>query len=227
VTQFSWKAEIGWVAVATEADRYQLDCEYMVDPAANVPIVGESVNQAAVQASSGAVAPRNYDGIIKAFQGTCAEEKRSPRSDGIPTPRSTIPRRSRFHFKKDFHVSPFMPMDQEYEWIFSEPADTMLVQNMNMAGRNSVFVSQLRLSKQALSLVQLLYLLFVAFPLLTHRIQLWIHVEAFRLWWKGVDLFPHPHGSSSGFTKLVTSFMAPFMALAAMFSNFRARNKNS
>ena len=38
----------------------------------------------------------------------------------------------RFSFAKDFHVSPFMPMDHDYRWYFSPPDDRLLVHMTNL-----------------------------------------------------------------------------------------------
>ena len=34
------------------------------------------------------------------------------------------PDRLRFQFDKDFHVSPFLPMDMHYDWRFTAPGDS-------------------------------------------------------------------------------------------------------
>ena len=66
----------------------------------------------------------------------------------------------------------------------------------------------------------LLWLLFVAAPLLTLRVQRWIHVEAARLFAKGALLHPHPTGAENGFTRAVAAAVqliaVPVMAVAAV-----------
>ena len=37
----------------------------------------------------------------------------------------------------------------------------------------------------------LLWMLLWAYPVLTWRVQWWIHREAFALWWKGVAIVPY------------------------------------
>ncbi|MDP9084520.1 MAG: DUF1365 domain-containing protein, partial [Pseudomonadota bacterium] len=37
----------------------------------------------------------------------------------------------RFEFDKDFHVSPFMPLDMRYRWCFSTPARHLIVNMQN------------------------------------------------------------------------------------------------
>lgn len=146
-------------------------------------------------------------------------------------------RRLRFRFDKTFHVSPFMSLgDQDYEWVFSEPdvtlaapGATLLVQSQNYRRtgggegggegeggpapppppRERMLNTQLRLVGQDLTGWRLAYLVFVAFPLLTFRVQWWIHVEAVALWRKGVELYPHPTGASNGFVRAVEALFAP------------------
>jgi DUF1365 family protein len=37
----------------------------------------------------------------------------------------------RFRFSKEFHISPYMPMDIDYDWRFSVPGDRLNVHLMN------------------------------------------------------------------------------------------------
>jgi DUF1365 family protein len=127
----------------------------------------------------------------------------------------------RFSWAKNFHVSPFFGMDHTYEWLFSQPCwqqeqqeqqeqqlgssssssstsrePTLLVQSRNLLPSGDTVLSvQLLLERKAGAASRLfwLYILFWAFPFLTFRVQIWIHVEALRLWlFKGAQYFPHP-----------------------------------
>ena len=40
----------------------------------------------------------------------------------------------RFRFGKDFHVSPFLPMDMSYDWRFTLPDSRLLVHMVNTGG---------------------------------------------------------------------------------------------
>ena len=42
----------------------------------------------------------------------------------------------RFEFAKDFHVSPFMPMEMQYHWRFTEPGDGLVVHMQNFREGN-------------------------------------------------------------------------------------------
>lgn len=78
-----------------------------------------------------------------------------------------------------------------------------------------MFHTQLRMVRAPLSAGSLAYLVFVAFPLLTLRVQWWIHVEAARLWWKGVELYAHPTGASNGFVRTVEVIFTPIAWVAS------------
>lgn len=153
----------------------------------------------------------------------------------------------RFRFDKTFHVSPFMSMsDQDYEWIFSEPdatlaapGATLLVQSQNYrrvtgggsseskegapepsegGDRERMLNTQLRLVGQEVTGWRLAYLVFFAFPLLTLRVQWWIHVEAVRLFLKGVELHAHPTGATNGFVRTVEAIFMPVAWLVTALS---------
>jgi hypothetical protein len=69
-----------------------------------------------------------------------------------------------------------------------------------------VFTTQLHLQRVILPRMTastVLWLLFVGFPLLSYRVQLWIHLEAIRLWRKGTALHAHPTGATTAFTRAV------------------------
>lgn len=130
-------------------------------------------------------------------------------------------RRLRYRWHKEFHVSPFMALDQWYDWIFTEPGDTLLVQSGNSEGGRRMFNTQLRLTRHRLTLASMLWMLFWAFPFLTWRLQAWIHWEALRLWWKGVPLYDHPDptaNANNAFTRTVAAIFTPIAAIAAMVS---------
>mmetsp|Transcript_525 Transcript_525/g.844 ORF Transcript_525/g.844 Transcript_525/m.844 type:complete len:209 (+) Transcript_525:1-627(+) len=53
----------------------------------------------------------------------------------------------------------------------------------------------------------------IKFPIYCMIIQVWIHIEAFRLFAKGVEFIPHPEGSETGVSVLIGHMMAPFFAV--------------
>jgi len=186
----------------------------------------------------GAVAPLDFDALAARFEGGGAGGRAGSRGRG----RSASPARRaaggggaaaaaaaaapaaasptdvvRFRWAKDFHVSPFFGMDHEYDWRFSPPGDgTLLVQSRNVRAGATVFSTQLLLERAPATRARLAFFLLVAFPLLTFRIQWWIHVEAARLFLKGAALFPHPTGAQNACTRAVEAMLTPVVwAVAA------------
>jgi uncharacterized protein len=93
--------------------------------------------------------------------------------------------------EKQFHVSPFMPIDQRYRWRLSAPSDVLRVRIENHDHRGHVFTAALRLERRAWNTCNLQRLLWRQ-PFMTQRVFAGIYWQAFKLWWKGSKYFPHP-----------------------------------
>ena len=85
----------------------------------------------------------------------------------------------RFQLHKSFHVSPFMPMEIDYDWRFSSPAAELSVHMESYRAAGKIFDATL-----TLRLVQ--------FPLMTMKVVGAIYYQALRLWLKRVPLYTHP-----------------------------------
>ena len=98
-------------------------------------------------------------------------------------------------WQKAFHVSPFMDMDYDYSFAFSEPGATIAVHSQmhKRSTRQLAFTASFEMQRTDFTPLSLLYVL-LFYPLHTRVLQLWIHIEALKLWWKGVTFFPHPLG---------------------------------
>lgn len=95
-----------------------------------------------------------------------------------------------FQFEKQFHVSPFMPMDMRYHWRFSPPETGLHVHMENWRDGRSVFDATLSLRREAITSASLARAL-VGFPVMTAQVITLIHWQALRLWIKRVPLFTH------------------------------------
>jgi hypothetical protein len=99
--------------------------------------------------------------------------------------------------RKVFHVSPFMEMDQEYRWRYSNPSEDLLLHVENFQGDEPLFDATVRLERRPWGRREL-HRAALAHPFLTLRVSAWIYWQAFRLWVKGVPFVSHPkHGASA------------------------------
>ncbi len=96
-----------------------------------------------------------------------------------------------FEFKKDFHVSPFMPMDILYQWTFNEPGKEIVVSMNNMYKKQFMFNASMRLKRKVLNDQSLNRLLF-RFPPETFKTILAIYWNALCLKLKRIPFFSHP-----------------------------------
>lgn len=101
-----------------------------------------------------------------------------------------------FSFDKQFHVSPFMPMDMRYEWSFGMPGDGLHVYMENYSSQSArdgkpVFDATLTLTRAPMTTGALARAL-LRFPLMPLRIVALIHWQALKLLWKRVPFHTHP-----------------------------------
>jgi DUF1365 family protein len=109
---------------------------------------------------------------------------------GVPAGRSM-----RFGFKKAFHVSPLMPMDMNYRWGFSAPAESPggrigVHMELEREGRQT-FDATLSLTRREISPAALRRTL-LRHPVMTAGVIARIHWEALRTWRKGAKFHPNP-----------------------------------
>lgn len=94
-------------------------------------------------------------------------------------------------FPKDFHVSPFMSMDQEYVWHMSSPHERLTVHMENLEGDRKLFDATLRLKREEISSASLAGAL-LRFPWMSARIAAGIYWQALRLRAKRTPFHRHP-----------------------------------
>lgn len=98
---------------------------------------------------------------------------------------------SNHEVSKEFHVSPFLPMDMDYRWRFVDPASTLTVHMENHRGAERIFDATLTLERKEITGPRLAWLL-IRYPAITVAVILRIHWQALRLWLKGATFHPHP-----------------------------------
>ena len=99
-------------------------------------------------------------------------------------------RNLRFSSRKQFHVSPFMPMDIEYDWLFTPPSKRLNVHMENRRDGEKLFDATLTLSRQPITSASLARILFL-YPAITLKVVLAIYFEAIRLWLKKTPFYSH------------------------------------
>ncbi|MBT6211923.1 MAG: DUF1365 domain-containing protein, partial [Woeseia sp.] len=100
---------------------------------------------------------------------------------------------SSWHFSpsKKMHVSPFMPMEIEYDWVLSTPASQLSVYMANSKDGKRFFDATMTLSRKRVTGSSLARVL-LRFPFMTFKIVLAIYWEALRLWVKRCPVYAHP-----------------------------------
>jgi len=92
---------------------------------------------------------------------------------------------------KQMHVSPFMPMDLQYEWQLTEPGAALRVRMRCLRSAELVFGASLALRRRPLG-ARALAATLLRFPWMTARVVAAIHWQALLLWLKRVPYHPHP-----------------------------------
>lgn len=133
-------------------------------------------------------------------------------------------------FQKAFHVSPFMEMDHIYDWTFWNIEQNRIVVSTSMLKeepemdpqrnessssplvRVKYFNAYFDIHKTSFTPFRLCYQM-IRFPMYCMIIQIWIHIQAFKLFIKGVEFIPHPKGSETIVSSVIAFLMAPFFAM--------------
>jgi len=97
----------------------------------------------------------------------------------------------RYRLGKEFHVSPFMPMDLRYDWRFSQPGERLSVHMEDLHDERKIFDATLTLERREISGAALATAL-IAFPFMTARVVAAIYWQALRLWLKRIPFHSHP-----------------------------------
>jgi uncharacterized protein len=102
----------------------------------------------------------------------------------------------RFSFAKQFHVSPFMPMDMRYDWAFGAPGAGLHVHMENWRENQPVFDATLVLARQPMTAGSLARAL-LRFPLSSLRVTTLIYWQALKLWCKRTPFHIHPSSQTN------------------------------
>jgi DUF1365 family protein len=98
---------------------------------------------------------------------------------------------------KEFHVSPFLPMDLSYEWRVTTPGKRLAVHMDILREGRKILDATLVLKRTEITGAALARVL-LRYPIMTATIIRGIHWQALRLWRKGVPVHPHPRSGGAG-----------------------------
>jgi DUF1365 family protein len=113
----------------------------------------------------------------------------SENDDGVD--RQTSSSHKQYRPVKDFHVSPFMPMNILYDWRFNQPGDRLTVHMQNFIDANKLFDATLDLKYKPINSANLARVL-AQYPLVTIKVVIGIYFQALRLFLKRIPFYDHP-----------------------------------
>ncbi len=97
----------------------------------------------------------------------------------------------RYKSEKRMHVSPFMSMNLEYDWIFTEPGEELVAHMNTVDDGKPFFDATLQLARREWTSAEVRRVV-AAYPFMTARVIGAIHWQALKLWLKRVPVFTHP-----------------------------------
>ncbi len=103
----------------------------------------------------------------------------------------------RYTTPKRMHVSPFMGMRMQYDWIFTAPGERLVAHMNTVADGQQFFDATLELERREWTKWEL-HRTLASYPFMTARVIGAIHWEALKLWAKGVPVFSHVAKGSEG-----------------------------
>jgi len=141
-----------------------------------------------------------YDKTDKYIENIIAEVNNTPwgeqycyvlsEADNISGQDSTTARKQ-YKPVKDFHVSPFMPMNIDYDWRFNQPDQRLAVHMQNFIDADKLFDATLDFEYRPINSANMARVL-IQYPIVTMKVVVGIYYEALRLLLKRIPFYDHP-----------------------------------
>ncbi|KPK22384.1 MAG: chromosome partitioning protein ParA [Nitrospira bacterium SG8_3] len=96
-----------------------------------------------------------------------------------------------FRFEKVFHVSPFMPMNLQYDWAFETPDQHLMVHMKNLDHDRTMFDAMLTLERQPINSFTCARAL-IRYPMMPIKVMSAIYWQALKLFLKRIPFYSHP-----------------------------------
>ncbi len=93
-------------------------------------------------------------------------------------------------FKKEFHVSPFNPLDMNYHWQSTMPAKTLCIHLENWQQDTKIMDATMTLTRTPINEKNMNAIL-IHFPWMTVKVVMAIYWQALKLWLIGIPTFNH------------------------------------
>jgi len=106
----------------------------------------------------------------------------------------------RYQCPKALHVSPFMGMDMDYQFVLTPPGDGLIAHMKTIRAGEALFDATLNLHREPWT-AKALHRALATHPLMTAKVIGAIHWQALRLYLKKVPVFTHPARLSKGVSK--------------------------
>lgn len=111
---------------------------------------------------------------------------------GMVTPIEHRSNKFRYKLAKKFHVSPFNPLDMQYDWRFTTPSEhTQTIHLANFKDDVKVFDATMVLEPKAITAKNIRKTL-IQFPAITVKVAVGIYINALILWLKKTPFYRHP-----------------------------------
>jgi len=112
----------------------------------------------------------------------------------------------RYRMTKQFHVSPFMNMEQDYDWRFVDPLEKLSVYMRSNRKEDSgkLFDASMLLRRKEITGLNLAFIM-LRYPFMTGKVIFLIYLQALIMWLRRFTVYDHPKHSESSDIQLKKS----------------------